>query len=100
MALITKEREVDLSTGKTVTVHLEIEGIYDSHFGADADGNRGVGRWLVEGHSYEIETEDDLSDDETSELDGLVEEIVYDGTWDFENADPDDDADFESDEYF
>lgn len=97
MSTITKECEVELSTGRTVAVSLEVEGIYDSHYGADADGNRGQGRWMVDSHSYEVETEDELSEEETAELDEKVEELVYEGDWDFDTAHNERDDDSEED---
>lgn len=87
MATILKEREIELSSGKLIVVHLEVDGIYDADFGADADGARAVGRWLVDSHSYEFDTEDELTEEEESELVDKVEEIVYESVWDFENAD-------------
>lgn len=95
---VTKEQDVELSSGRTVSVDIEIFGIYDSQFGADADGNRGQGRWLIDSHGYTI-TEDDLTPEEETELDEKVEEIVYDGEWDFDNAEPDDEDDDHAD-YF
>lgn len=94
-AMLTKEQDIELSTGTTVAVEIEVFGIYDAQFGADADGNRGQGRWMIDSHGYS--TDASLTQEEEEELDEKVEEIVYDGEWDFENAEEDeedDDADY------
>lgn len=91
MAKVNITKEIELVTGKTVTVHVEVEGLYDSRYGADADGNRGVGKWLVDGLDYEIESEDELNSDELEEVDVEVENLVYGGDFDFETASNDDD---------
>jgi hypothetical protein len=100
MSTINVEREIDLDNGTIVTVELEIEGTFDANYGADADGNRGVGRWLVESHSYEVSSEDELSDDEESEVKEKVEELVYDSDWDFDQAELDREADKEEEELY
>jgi hypothetical protein len=97
MANIHREREIELLSGKTVTVDIEVEGIYDSHYGADGDGGRGVGRWLIDSHSYVIDTEETLTDDEESEIDGIVEELVYEGEWDWESAANDEANEYDED---
>lgn len=97
MSTINKETEIELSTGRTIAVELEVVGLYDSHYGADADGNRGQGRWLIDSHGYSISDDFELTEEEANELDEKVEELVYEGEWDFEAADSneDDDLDFE-----
>lgn len=84
MATCTKEKEIELSDGTTVEGTIEVDGFLDENFGADADGNRGEARWLVDGWSFTHEEE--LSDDQQAELDEEVERIVFEETWDFENA--------------
>lgn len=95
MSRVNKEKEIELSSGKLVTVQIEVEGTYDANYGADVDGNRGVGRWLIDSHSYEVgDTEEELTSEEFDEIDEKVEALVYDGDWDFESPDLDDeDAD-------
>ena len=97
MASLKEEKTFELSTGTTVDVEVEVFGIYDGMFGADADGNRGQGRWLVDSHGYSTGDGISLTSEEEEELDEKIEEFVYDKEWDFDNAeesDEDEDADF------
>jgi hypothetical protein len=91
MITINKDVNVELSTGTTIEVEIEVFGIYDSQFGADTDGNRGEGRWLIDSHGYSISDNISLTDEEEDELDEKIEEIVYDGQWDFANVEDDSD---------
>jgi len=72
---------------------VKVHGIYDTMFGADADGNRGQGRWLVDSHEYDLDddTFQMLSEEEVTELEERIEELVYEGSWDFEHAEEDED---------
>ena len=45
-----------------VTVDIVVYGVYESNYGADADGNRGINAWFVEDYEYTIP---DASDDGT-----------------------------------
>jgi hypothetical protein len=87
MVTINKDMNIELSTGTTIDVEVEVFGIFDSQFGADADGNRGEGRWLIDSHGYSVSDNVSLTAEEEDELDEKIEEIVYDGQWDFANAD-------------
>jgi len=95
MPTIIKDMSIELSTGTTIDVEITVEGVYDGMFGADADGNRGVGRWMVDNHSYMYMVSDNVSltSEEDDELDEKIEEIVYEGDWDFEAASDEDDED-------
>jgi hypothetical protein len=86
MSNVVIDREIDLDEGKTVSVEIDIAGLYEPRYGADADGKRGDGIWLVDSHTYTVNSEEELTDDETAELEEKIEELVYDGDWDFEAA--------------
>ena len=86
MSTVVIEREIDLDEGKTVSVEIDVIGLYDARLGADADGRRGEGTWLVDSHGYSITSDEELTDEETSELEEKIEEIVDDGDFDFESA--------------
>lgn len=45
---VCKEFTVTLISGKIVTAIVEVELSYESNYGADADGNRGIGASFVE----------------------------------------------------
>jgi hypothetical protein len=83
MLTINKEANIELSTGTTIDVEIEIFGIYDSQFGADADGNRGEGRWLVDSHGYSVSDNVSLTSEEEDELDEKIEELVYEADHDW-----------------
>ena len=100
MATITKEfEEIELSSGKVVNLSITVTGVHESHYGADADGNRGVSKWFIDDWSHEVECDDELNDDESVEAAEKAEELVDETDWDFENASDEDDDDFEDDDY-
>lgn len=84
MPRCTKEVEIELKDGKVVDTLIEVNGIWDQEFGADADGNRAQGQWLRESWSHEHN--ETLTEDEESELNERVEEIVFEEEWDFASA--------------
>lgn len=92
MAEITKEFEVELKDGRTVNVTVTVEGSHDPDYGADADGNRGVSMWFIEGHSYEADEE--LNSADKVEVDALVDSLVDDEEWDFDSADEEHDREW------
>ena len=99
MAKVTKEfEEIELSSGKTVTLEITVTGVYDARYGADADGNRGVGTWLIEDASYETHSDDDLDDDDKAEIESRVESIVDSEDWDFDNASEEDEEDLDDED--
>jgi hypothetical protein len=101
MADVTKEFEIELDNGNVVNVSITVEGDYEANYGADADGNRGVGMWFISDHSYEILDDSELSDSETAELAEKVEEKVSDEDWDFDTAQDDEEVDsYDNDDYF
>lgn len=79
-----KEHEIELSDGQSIECSIEVDGYLDENFGADADGNRGEARWLIDSWSHTHQEE--LSDDDQAELDEKIEEYVFEQTWDFDNA--------------
>jgi hypothetical protein len=90
---VSKETTIELSTGTTVDVEIEVFGEYDSQFGADADGNRGQGRWLIDSHAHTYDDALVLTSEEFDELCEKVEEIVYENEWDFDSAEEEDEDD-------
>ena len=59
---VEKEISVELKSGKIVTVEVTAIGSYDSNYGADADGNRGMGVWFLDDVEFKIpEVADDGS---------------------------------------
>jgi hypothetical protein len=97
MAEISKEFEIEVN-GRTVNVNVTVEGYFEADYGADADGNRGVGMWFLDGHSYEADEE--LTGEEKTQVDEKVEELVNDEAWDFEAASQEADADEDDEEFF
>lgn len=89
MKTCSKDLEIELSDGTTVEGTLHVQGFVDENFGADADGNRGHSMWLID--SWHAETNEELSEEQKTEFDREVEEIVFAESWDWEGAsDPDD----------
>ncbi len=87
MAHLTKNVDIELDSGRIIPVEIEVTGIFDSHYGADADGGKMQGRWLVDSHSYDIQSDDELTKEESEELEEAVEGLVYDTSWDFDSDD-------------
>ncbi len=80
------DKEFKLDSGKVVTVDLTIVGEYDPNYGADADGNRGSSMWFIEHFSYELQSDEEIDQEEKEELDEKVEDFVYAESWDFESG--------------
>lgn len=59
--ILKKEFTVELGDDKTVTAEMNATFIYDANYGADADGNRGMGVWFVDDvyPTHEIAYDDD-----------------------------------------
>ncbi len=90
----TKEYTVELSNGKSVTAEVLFMGVYDRNYGADADGNRGMGMWMDDGFNFDTPTTDDdgheLSEEEQAEADSLLEAEANDESdLDYEEDEPD-----------
>lgn len=73
-----------------VTVDIVVYGVYESDYGADADGNRGISAWFIEDYEYMIP---DVSDDGTQletvqkeKLKLVVQNLIENHDWDFEEA--------------
>jgi hypothetical protein len=90
-ATIRKHYEIQLSSGLLTDVDVEIKGVYESDYGADRDGNRGKGMWLVEDVDYDfpisgINEEGKwklLSTEDYTELTKLVDEEIDKDDLDF-----------------
>lgn len=80
----TKEITVTVNN-KQVTLVLYATAYYDSNYGADADGNRGMGVWFLEDVTWDLPDIDDdgntLSDSEKKMVDGLLNLSVDDIEW-------------------
>lgn len=78
MATRNREVTVETYTGKVVTVDVTIKATFDDNYGADADGNRGVGVWEIDETTFKVPDKDDdgalLTQAEKEEVDELVEE--------------------------
>jgi hypothetical protein len=85
---------VTLMSGKTVTAEMEVSMVYDPNYGADADGRRGRGVWLVDELGPTVDVQDpewevddageSLSDDEKIEAMKLLEEEAENYDWEEE----------------
>ena len=82
-----KDLTVYTNNDKSVTVNVEVRAYLDSHYGADADGNRGTRKWLIDDVIFEVPNTDDdgypLSQDEKNQVEKLVDEKVGSESWDF-----------------
>lgn len=94
MKQCTKEVEIELADGTQVEAKLIVTGVYDEDFNADAEKKGEQGAWLVD--SWSAEHEEELDEDQQTEFDEEIEEMVFTEKWDFENA-PDADDETEED---
>ena len=78
----TIELKEDLTEDEDVIVveiMVNIDYTYDSNYGADLDGNRGIGVWFVDEYEYEIREcskEGELTEKQQEELDQKVYKFV------------------------
>lgn len=90
MAEIQKDFTIVTDSNKIATIEVLAHGYYESDYGADADGNRGVPTWFLDGFTYDIPTAFDdgslLSDDEKTEVKAILERETFAADWDFENG--------------
>ena len=88
MATITRcYEEIELESGKVVDITVSVTGIHDAHYGADADGGRGVKRWFIVSLKHEVSCEDgELDEKDQAEVFEKIEELVYEDDWDFEEV--------------
>lgn len=67
---------VTLENGKQVCAYVTVTYYYDSNYGADADGNRGMGVWVNDGVEFHTPKTDingeELSQDEVEEAVELI----------------------------
>lgn len=88
---VTKSLTIELNSGKSFEVDVTAVGLYDSNWGADADGNRGMGVWLLEDLEYDLPDTDDeglrLTNEEMIELATQVELKANDQAWVFSHED-------------
>lgn len=89
MKTCSKDLDIELDDGTEISCTVHVTGTLDENYGADADGNRGVSRWIVESH--EVEHTEDLTEEQQSELDDKIEVKVDETDWDFDNAGDQDD---------
>lgn len=84
---ISRNLTIETKADKIVKVEVHVEGQYDSHFGADADGSRGTGRWHIIDVKFEVPDFDydgyPISQNEKNEVEKLVGEKVDAQSWDF-----------------
>ena len=72
-----KDVEVTLDDGTTIEAVLKVSEFIDEDFNGDKQSL--VGSW-------QATHEEELDDDQQSEFDEKIEEIVFEEKWDFENA--------------
>lgn len=89
MREITRDLTIETNSGKIVTVSVTVEGTYDSHYRADADGNRGSRVWHISDINFEVPDCDDsfcpLSQDDKNEIEKLVSERIGEESWNFDS---------------
>jgi len=78
-----KDIEITLDDGTVIEAVLKVTEFVEEDFNGETPPL--VGSW-------ETNHEEELSDDQQSEFDERVEEIVFEEKWDFDNA-PDEDED-------
>lgn len=87
---ITKEITVELDDERSVTLEVTVTGEHDSHYGADADGNRGASMWFIGDTEYTLPEKDDnedlLSKEDKELLKKKLEKEIEDTDWDFGTA--------------
>lgn len=95
MSTVSKDfEEVELPSGKVVNLTITVTGTHEANYGADADGNRGVSKWLIDSFTHEVTSdEDELDHEDHDQIAEKVEEMVYEEDWDFEAADDEDEDD-------
>lgn len=85
-------------TYRRVTLDVTAEGLYDSNYGADADGNRGWGEWFLEDYDYELPEKCDdeilISIEDKKILEAMIEKFVNetDFEWTTEDNNYDEEA--------
>lgn len=92
---VKKDISVELSNGSEITTEVEFVGDYDSNYGADADGNRGIGVWFCDEENYILRSKDDdgniLSEEQKKEYEKLLEDKIAntDVEFGFDEPEPD-----------
>jgi hypothetical protein len=97
VATCSKEVEIEFGDDgegccKTIDVTITVNGVYDPHAGADADGNRGHAEWFIDETSCHFDPEG-LTAKEIEEIKEKVEKIIEESDWDFDSACEDEEAD-------
>jgi len=73
---------------KTITSDIVVYGVYESDYGSDADGNRGISCWFIDDYEFVVPDMDDeghkLSDEERETLKRLVQDFTENHDWNFE----------------
>lgn len=71
---LTHNEEIELESGKVVEVSITLNIIYDAHYGADADGNRGIPTRILD--DYDFVCNSTLTNEEFAELTKKVEKQI------------------------
>jgi hypothetical protein len=84
----TKDIEIELSDGTIVESRLKVEGFFDDQHVSDSGE---MGQWVV--GSWETDHSAELDENQQSEFDEEIEEIVFTEKWHFESAPKEDEDD-------
>ncbi len=105
---ITKDLTVELDDGREFIILTTAIGIYDSNYGADADGDRGVGVWIHDDTTFALPEKDSdgyrLDSVELEELENKLNEKIDQTDWEFKHPkdekeyEPEDEPEFFDDE--
>ena len=71
---VTKTVSIELESGEGLEIEVEAIAVYDPHYGADADGNRGVGTWFIDEINYHMPS--DLKKEQENEVSDKIEKFV------------------------
>lgn len=96
MSTISREITVELDSGQSVTLEVEVYGNFEENYGADSDGNRGISTWFIDDIEYELPDFDDngqeLTAEQKVEACVLIDNQISRERWNFdENMDNSDD---------
>lgn len=84
---VIKLLNVELESGKAFEIEVMATGVYDAHYGADADGNRGMGVWLFDDVEFTLPRTDEegepLTTEELTELTDKLDVEIGKEDWEF-----------------
>ena len=102
MPTIVKNITVGFGDDRVVTVEVEVTGSFDSHYGSDADGNRGVPAWFIDQAEFDIPERDnngiEITNQDSDIISELLEEEIDKRVWNFDEDDDYEDFEDEDDE--